>query len=636
MSERRPDDLTAAVRGGWRQIRDLMWPGPATPDERREQVALVRSNFTIALACACGGAWVLLIALDRHGSTRHWIWGLAYTLYTVVIALRVRAWDHDGAPDTDRRVRWLLLLMAGLGSFWAVLFSALMTAGEQPPILAAALMVTSVQAGALAFTAPLLRVNLAFTWPTLGAAGITSTWQLIEGRTDPLFPTTMAWGLPIYVLANWYFAANAYRSTLQGIRLRFERQDLIHQLAHEHRLSDQARRQAEDADRAKSVFLAAASHDLRQPIHALGLYLSALERDGLGERQLRTLEGVDHALAASRELLDDLLDYSRIEAGVVHARMIPMGLQHLLFRLIEEYGQQADQRALVLRLRDTPAQVMADPILIERIVRNLLSNALRYTARGGVLVAVRRRLGRPGGSATPPGTAGWTIEVWDTGAGIGAADRDDIFRQFYQLGLQAHDHRKGLGLGLAIVKGLCEAMGAQVSLASRPGRGSVFRVHLLAAPAGSERRLLAQAHHAASTAAKDPRSHRLARDLRVLLIDDDDQVRAALVLAILRAGWQPRSAATIDAALEAVAGWHPHIIVSDYRLGEARHGGDAVRLLRERLADPLLPALIVTADTAPDRLRDAQRERAVLLHKPLSAAALIDAIDRNTVGWFSA
>ena len=289
----------------------------------------------------------------------------------------------------------------------------------------------------------------------------------------------------------------------------------------------------------------------------------------------------------------------------------------------------------MLRQRDTTRAVLADPMLVERILRNLLANALRYTGRGGVLIGVRRR-----GPAEPSGAERVVVEVWDTGDGIAVEDQAHVFREFYQLNHnRARDHRKGLGLGLAIVQGLCETMGARVTLSSRPGRGSVFRLTLSAAPSGTERRLQTRERHEAhlsslpaSPAARLSPSWR-DRPLRVLLLEDHDDVLKGLALAVAGAGWEVRAAASIEAALDLLRDWRPDILVTDYRLAEECHGGDAVRLVRERLAAPHLPAIIITGDTAPDRLREARSVQAHLLHKPLDAETLIAAIDRLSAGW---
>lgn len=619
----------------WHTVLQSFWPAKPPDHELAEQVELVRRNFGFALLCACGGAWVLTFALAAGGSATAsvWCWVGVNTAYSVLAVWRVRRVPETWPPE--RKARCLLLWMVGLSLSWSSIMSLAMFAGKDDVLLGTTLVLTSVLAGSLAFTAPHLPVYFAFNGPVMVLAWFLAIGLKVTQDRPGATLTGIAAGVPLYLLANWYFAANASRMTLASIRLRFERQALIHDLEEQRGMAESARRDAEDANRAKSVFLAAASHDLRQPIHALGLFLGALDRRSMDPRQTDTLAGADRSLKASREMLDALLDFSRIEAGVVHAKAEPFLLQPRLFRLVSEFGHQADEQGLVLRLRDTTLAVHADPMLVERILRNLLTNALRYTGRGGVLIGVRRRRNPV---AQCPDTI--VIEVWDTGDGIDVADQAHVFREFYQLSSKsARDHRKGLGLGLAIVQGLCEAMGAQVTLSSRPGRGSVFRLKLSAAPSGSERRLQARERYEArlqslpgSLVARMSHTWR-DKPLHVLLVEDHDDVRKGLALAVAGAGWEVRAVASIEAALDLLRDWRPDILVTDYRLAEERHGGDAVRLVREWMGAPQLPAIIITGDTAPDRLREARSVQAHLLHKPLAAESLIAAIDQLSAGW---
>lgn len=227
-----------------------------------------------------------------------------------------------------------------------------------------------------------------------------------------------------------------------------------------------AKQWSEDANRAKSRFLAAVSHDLRQPIFAQGLFLSTLARTELTPYQREILDNADAAAKSSVAMLNTLLDFSRIEAGAVEPRLQEFRLQPLLNKIEREFSVQADAKGITYRSRETPLLVRSDPVLVESILRNLVSNAIRYTERGGLLVACRKR----GGQAM--------LEVWDTGIGIAPENRTLIFREFLQLANSEQDRQKGLGLGLAIVDGLARTLGHELSLVSRLRRGSVFRLSL--------------------------------------------------------------------------------------------------------------------------------------------------------------
>lgn len=227
-----------------------------------------------------------------------------------------------------------------------------------------------------------------------------------------------------------------------------------------------AKQWSEDANRAKSRFLAAVSHDLRQPIFAQSLFLNILARTELTSYQREILDNADAAAKSSVAMLNTLLDFSRIEAGVVTPRPQAFRLQPLLNKIEREFWVQAEAKGIRYRSRETSLLVRSDPVLVESILRNLVSNAIRYTERGGLLVACRKRDGHA------------VLEVWDTGIGIAPENQTLIFREFLQLANAEQDRQKGLGLGLAIVDGLVRTLGHELSLTSRLRRGSVFRLRL--------------------------------------------------------------------------------------------------------------------------------------------------------------
>jgi two-component system, sensor histidine kinase len=384
----------------------------------------------------------------------------------------------------------------------------------------------------------------------------------------------------------------------QGIRLGLENLELVEQLKAQTLA-------AEEANSAKTKFLAAASHDLRQPAHALNLFVEVLASTELNPHQRKVVGHIRAASEASRDMLSTLLDFSRIEAGVMQATMQPVALAPLLLSLQEEFGLQADAKNLVYRSRDTQAVAHCDPSLLALILRNLLSNAIRYTERGGVLLAVRRR-----GSAL-------VVQVWDTGVGIAAADQQAVFKEFHQLGNPERDRQKGLGLGLSIAKGLAQTMDARITVHSRPSRGSVFSVWLS----------MAAAH---SAAAKAPTANPLLRGLKVLLVDDEAAVRTSMGELLTLWGCDVREAADQDTARDLLEqGFVPDLLITDYRLREGRTGGEVIEMVRSEFSEQRgLPftAIIVTGDTSPQRIREAESHGARVLHKPMDAQTLRQAI----------
>jgi PAS domain S-box-containing protein len=359
-----------------------------------------------------------------------------------------------------------------------------------------------------------------------------------------------------------------------------------------------AKHRAEEANLAKSKFLAAASHDLRQPIHAQGLFLSVLARTQLSIYQRDVLTKATTASKASSTMLNALLDFSRIEAGAIKPKWQPFRLQPLLNKLEREFASLADEKGIAYRSRETDLIVQSDPMLVEFILRNLISNAIRYTDHGGVLVASRKR----GGHAV--------LEVWDTGIGVAPEHQQEIFREFHQLGNPERDQRKGLGLGLAIVDGLARTLGHDLSLASTEHRGSVFRMAL---PIATTALPVEQASVELGSASMF--------NARVLVIDDDEAVRSGMLHLLGDWGCKCETAESIEDALAIVRIHTPDLVISDYRLREQRTGLEAIAALRELLGDNF-PALLITGDTAPERLREAHASGIPLLHKPVSPSLL--------------
>tara|TARA_R110001599_G_scaffold3408_1_gene18846 strand:- start:449 stop:2290 length:1842 start_codon:yes stop_codon:yes gene_type:complete len=418
---------------------------------------------------------------------------------------------------------------------------------------------------------------------------------------DDLYYQMMAGFSVLFVIAQYLQARTLGGSINEAIRLRFENLDLVERLKTETREASAARKAAEQADEDKSRFLAAASHDLRQPVQALQLLLETLSWSRLDEHQRRTLDSAQAASTSSSEMLNTLLDFSRLDAGVIEPRPRPLGLQQLFRKLEMELAPMADEKGLVYRTRDTDATVVSDPALLELILRNLVANAIRYTDQGGVLVACRRR------------GDGYAIEVHDTGIGIAPNQHRAIFREFHQLGNPERDRRKGLGLGLATAERLAGTLEHTLTLRSTPGQGSVFRLHVVRAED------IAREEPPTKTLppAFDPSA---LNGKHVLVIDDDEIIRYAM--AALLEGWGAicETAASLS---EAIAHHRnvPDILLCDYRLRDEHNGAEAIHQLRRHFGRDI-PALLITGDTAPHRLREAMTSGIPLLHKPVQPQKL--------------
>ncbi|MFN4003290.1 MAG: ATP-binding protein [Hylemonella sp.] len=362
--------------------------------------------------------------------------------------------------------------------------------------------------------------------------------------------------------------------------------------------------EAETATQAKSRFLAAASHDLRQPIHALGMFVARLAQLP-HDRETRQLIGnLEDSVRAMQDLLDALLDISRLDADAVRVHRQPFALDALFEQLRSALQPVAADKGLRLRIRPCHLHVMSDPSLLHRILLNLLSNALRYTIQGGVLMGCRRSRG---------GTHVW-IEIWDTGVGIAPEHQRDIFREFYQIGNPERDRSKGLGLGLNIVDRTARLLGHELQLCSLPGRGTRFRLEVPLSTAGE---LAAQPATAESALVVDD-----VRGLRVLVIEDDEQSALALRGLLESWGCVVGVVGGWGAAQDAVQrGFAPDLVISDYRLRDGDSGLLVVQRLRERLG-PELPACLLSGDTDPALIQVCREAGLPLLHKPVRPAKL--------------
>lgn len=359
-----------------------------------------------------------------------------------------------------------------------------------------------------------------------------------------------------------------------------------------------AKASAEQANHAKSRFLAAASHDLRQPLTALGLFVGVLKQRGMPGCPARSecstlISRIEVCIDSLSELLTDLLDVSKLEAGVVTSTPSDFSIDELLGTFFSMHAGEADVKGLALRVRFSGAYGRTDPQLLHRILGNLISNAICHTAQGGVLIACRQRQGKQ-----------W-IEVWDTGPGIEADKTSLIFEEFRQLGDGARN--RGSGLGLAIVAKAAALLGLQVRLKSRPGRGSMFAIEV---PHGrASRPFTAVAPLAAP------------RALRIALVEDNPLVLQALTLALKREGHEVVAATGGRLLLEQMGERRPDIVISDYRLPQKETGFEVIKDVRELFGDAL-PALIITGDTDPALVRSMADRGIAVLYKPLQMDAL--------------
>jgi two-component system, chemotaxis family, CheB/CheR fusion protein len=371
---------------------------------------------------------------------------------------------------------------------------------------------------------------------------------------------------------------------------------------------EEARQVAERANVAKSRFLAAASHDLRQPLQTLTLLQGLLAKVVEGPKAQQLVTRIDETLGAMSGMLNTLLDINQIEAGTVRARISTFPVNDLLERLRDEFTYHADAKRLQLRHVPCNVSISSDPRLLEQMLRNLISNALKYTPNGKVLIGCRRRKGYV------------SLEVWDSGVGIDAFDLQAIFDEYHQVDNAARERSRGLGLGLSIVKRLGDLLGHTVHVRSVPGRGSVFAVDVLEQP----NPMVDQAF-----APDNANSETLPRSGQILIIEDDPEVRELLEVLLAEDGYKVTSAPNGAAALKLAkkAKTAPDLILSDYNLPGAINGVEATGKLRELIGQPV-PVIILTGDISTAALRDIADHDCVQLNKPVKPKMLFLAIRR--------
>lgn len=373
-----------------------------------------------------------------------------------------------------------------------------------------------------------------------------------------------------------------------------------------------ARRQAQLANVAKSRFLAAASHDLRQPLQTLALLQGLLAKNVEGERAQNLLVRLDQTVASMSGMLNALLDINQIEAGTVRPEMTSFPVNDLLDRLRAEFTYHAQARELALHVVPCGLSIHSDPNLLEQMIRNLLSNALKYTERGKILLGCRRHEGM------------LSIEVGDTGVGIPADELEAIFEEYHQLGNTARERNRGLGLGLSIVKRLGKLLGHRIRVASQPGKGSIFAIDIMLP---------------SSATAAQPELHRddiddgtiegVRRVGAILVIEDDPEERELIELLLREEGHRATSAPDGIAALELVARGpaRPDLILADYNLPNGMNGLQISAKVRDHLRRQI-PVIILTGDISTGTLRDIALENCVHLHKPAKLEELMQVIQR--------
>ncbi|SFN60573.1 hybrid sensor histidine kinase/response regulator [Marinobacter pelagius] len=518
--------------------------------------------------------------------------------YLLTTAYQKQVVTHASAEPWHRK---LLLLQIYLGALWAIavfLFASTESVPHQVFMITLALIlgIGSISAGT-----HWLPLYYSYGMPIKGAL----VAYFISLGEVAWFALAMM--VAFAILASYSFAKKLNSIVRSEMHLRFETDNLADQLR-------QRSQELQTAIRAKSRTLATASHDFRQPLHALSLFFDALKGASSPQEEQRILGRIDASLDAMRRMFDALFDMSRLDANIIQPEPVDFDIEFFLVQLKEEFQEKAEQKGLILRLHTRPAVVRVDRTLLERVMRNLIANAIRYTRSGGILISARLRQDSV------------LVQVWDTGIGIPREAQDRIFVEFEQAHPSPHEdeREKGLGFGLAIVHKLCELMGLPLDLRSSEGRGSVFSLTL---PAGDPTRI----RHRED---KAPEPVWQASGHHILVIDDDLNVLNAMETLLRRWSFNVTAASSLPEALRKTHG-RPDLVLSDFSLEGSQNGVEVIGSLRKRYG-PDLPGIIITGTTSSRQLREVERSGLRMIHKPVSPARLRSLIQRQLTSTASA
>ncbi len=565
---------------------------------RADQVATLYSRWHLTSISMGLGAVIWWVVLSDHVAAGAMIgWLALIALNQLWRGLLARAWRR-ARPGAAAAPRW--------GGYWtigATLAGALSpgwaTYPASPPHEALLIVcMFGVALGGLNTTAVYRPSFYGFVLPALVPLIVRVA---LVGDSVHLFTAFVMTVVLAFVVG---FGHRLNDVLTQSLAIRYENVDLIDELRARTRAAQEARGAAEAANRAKSQLLAAASHDLRQPLHALGLYVAALAVR-LRDTEWRGLVGSVQSAAETLDLqFAQLLDLSRLEAGVLCPERQSVALAPLLAKIGAEFAPQAAARGLTLTIVPTRLAVDSDPALYARILQNLVANAVRYTARGGIVMGARRRGARV------------AVDVVDTGIGIAPEHQTRIFEEFYQVRNNVATERPdgGMGLGLAIVRGLADLLRHDIGVLSRPGHGSRFSI---VAPRAQElrgrrfRRL------------PETSSMRALDNVVVAVIDDDAASVDAMRVLFDTWGAAVIGGSDVETLLDRCGdiGRYPDLIVADLRLARGASGVDAILRLRDEFGHAI-PALVISGDTGTNAERRVRNAGLGLLPKPVVAARL--------------
>ncbi len=561
------------------------------------QTEQVKAYFQDANDLNLAGALVFsLLVYVVHEEAPAWNWAPALLLlYLITLFRTALILQYHRTPERRSAQQWIngQTLGGGLaGLCWGLSCTAMQV--NLPITLQLFVLTVSTAVAATSATEGffLIQPSRLFILATLIPQTL---WLLIAGDRIHIVLAVM---LMVFIPVVLMQGRKKNIIFVEAQHLRFQKELLANELARQHQLVEQA-------SQSKSRFLAVASHDLRQPLAALMLFMELLEAEPLSPHGKELLERAQQATASLRSLLDALLDISKLDARTVEPVVRPFVMQRLFDELEQEFIALAERKGIHLDFMPCSQTIDSDQILLGQILRNLISNALRYTPSGRIVVGCRRRHDM------------LDIEVHDTGIGIAEDQTTKIFDEFYQVGNQERDQQHGLGLGLSIVDRAARLLGHGIGLRSLPGKGSCFTVTVPLA------QIAATDDH--------PVPERLREDVlagrSIGVIENEAGIRSGLQKLMQTWGCRVATAGSVDAliGLLEASGETVDMVVSDFSMGGTGNGIDAIAALRQRYSSTL-PALLFTGDISAETVNAARNAGLPILYKPASPEALHAAI----------
>ncbi|MEE9332879.1 MAG: hybrid sensor histidine kinase/response regulator [Granulosicoccaceae bacterium] len=521
-------------------------------------------------------------------------WMGAIAVIGAVRLVSIRRYFKASDETRNRRywgpVFWVGTLLAGIvWGMWPLMFYDFYSRETL-------LLISTLFAGMVAVSASSGRIYipsfLSFSMPLVIPLSILH----MQSGSDTLWLTGFL--LLVFLLVNGALTIQGHGHYLELIKARFQNQSLMESLAQE-------KHTAEQAVIAKNRFLAAASHDLRQPLHAMGMFLESLRFKESSQDKLAIIEDMSASAQALNGLFNSLLDVSKLDAEIIHFNPTHIDIGEMFERLHVQFKNLAAENGIELHSEHHGCTLYADSILLERVLRNLLSNAICYTKEGKVSLICDSSQGHVA-----------RISIIDTGLGIPEQEQEDVFSEYHQLNNPERDRNKGLGLGLAIVRRLCRLMQLEVKMHSQLGVGTRFDLTL---PMGNIKKMKTSQPEIGLPS---------LQNLMVMVIDDEETVLAGMQSMLGQWGCEVVLAESARDALRAIAleQVQPDIIISDYRLRNNCTGVDAIAAVREALETDI-PGIVVTGDNSPTRLKEVNDSGLHLLHKPVNPDEMRLAID---------